>query len=231
MDPMKHNEELDSQLSAMFDDELPEEECELLARRLARDEALRARWGRYALIGASIRGESGIRLSGGVAHRVSAAVSGEPGPAAAAVAADAPRRWVQGLAGMATAAGVAALAIVWMRSQAPASLAQVQIPPASALSSPAAAPLPPAAPAPVLGAVVARPGRPSEPDSYVVPAMPPQSAAVAPAEAANYIVAHSEYSTPLFRGAMLSALVAGEPVSAASAPAPLRRAGDVQGAQ
>ena len=30
------NEELDSQLSAMFDDELPEDECELLARRLAR---------------------------------------------------------------------------------------------------------------------------------------------------------------------------------------------------
>ena len=34
------NEELDSQLSAMFDDELPQSECELLARRLARDAAL-----------------------------------------------------------------------------------------------------------------------------------------------------------------------------------------------
>ena len=33
------NEELDSQLSAMFDDELPAAECELLARRLSRDEA------------------------------------------------------------------------------------------------------------------------------------------------------------------------------------------------
>ena len=32
------NEELDSQLSAMFDDELPAAECELLARRLSRDE-------------------------------------------------------------------------------------------------------------------------------------------------------------------------------------------------
>jgi hypothetical protein len=31
------NEELDSQLSAMFDDELPAAECELLARRLSRD--------------------------------------------------------------------------------------------------------------------------------------------------------------------------------------------------
>lgn len=50
-----NNEELDSQLSAMFDDELPEPECQLLARRLARDEALKARWGRYALVGACIR--------------------------------------------------------------------------------------------------------------------------------------------------------------------------------
>ena len=33
----------ESQLSAMFDGELPGAECELLARRLTRDEALRAR--------------------------------------------------------------------------------------------------------------------------------------------------------------------------------------------
>ncbi len=44
------NEELDSQLSAMFDDELPAVECELLARRLSRDEELRARWSLYAAI-------------------------------------------------------------------------------------------------------------------------------------------------------------------------------------
>ncbi len=55
------NEELDSQLSAMFDDELPAAECELLARRLSRDEQLKARWGRYAVIGATIRAERGVR--------------------------------------------------------------------------------------------------------------------------------------------------------------------------
>ena len=48
------NEELDSQLSAMFDDELSSAECELLARRLSRDGELTARWGRYAVIGAAI---------------------------------------------------------------------------------------------------------------------------------------------------------------------------------
>ena len=53
------NEELDSQLSAMFDNELPAAECELLARRLSRDEELKARWSRYAAIGATIRAEGG----------------------------------------------------------------------------------------------------------------------------------------------------------------------------
>ena len=57
------NEELDSQLSAMFDDELPSAECELLARRLSRDEQLKARWGRYAVMGTVIRAESGVRLT------------------------------------------------------------------------------------------------------------------------------------------------------------------------
>ncbi|MFM7707917.1 MAG: sigma-E factor negative regulatory protein, partial [Gammaproteobacteria bacterium] len=51
------DDERSSQLSAMFDGELPPAECELLARRLARDEALRRQWGGYALIGASVRGE------------------------------------------------------------------------------------------------------------------------------------------------------------------------------
>ena len=41
------NEELDSQLSAMFDDELPAAECELLARRLSRDEQLKAQIGKH----------------------------------------------------------------------------------------------------------------------------------------------------------------------------------------
>ena len=47
--------ERDSQLSAMFDGELASAECELLARRLVRDEALRGQWSRYALIGAALQ--------------------------------------------------------------------------------------------------------------------------------------------------------------------------------
>src|SRR5246127_5455201 len=86
------NEELDSQLSAMFDDELPASECELLARRLSRDEQLKARWGRYAVIGATIRAERGIRLNAALASRVSAAISSEPALTAEAVP-EARKRW------------------------------------------------------------------------------------------------------------------------------------------
>src|SRR5215470_10494339 len=80
------NEELDSQLSAMFDDELPIAECQLLARRLSRDEALKARWRRYAVMGAAVRAERGVRLETNLATRVSAAISAEPALVGANVA-------------------------------------------------------------------------------------------------------------------------------------------------
>ena len=69
--------ERDSQLSAMFDGELPGAECELLARRLTRDEALRAQWSRFSMIGAALRSERGVALHDRVAWRVS--VAGRPG--------------------------------------------------------------------------------------------------------------------------------------------------------
>ena len=47
----------------MFDGELPGAECELLARRLTRDEALRAQWSRYSMIGAALRAERGVALA------------------------------------------------------------------------------------------------------------------------------------------------------------------------
>src|SRR5579864_7873629 len=112
------NEELDSQLSAMFDNELPAAECELLARRLSRDEQLKARWGRYAAIGATIRAEGNVRLNVEVARRVSAAISSEP-----AMDAEPTRRrrillatrWWRPVAGGALAASVAAASILWLR--------------------------------------------------------------------------------------------------------------------
>src|SRR5207249_2657263 len=112
------NEELDSQLSAMFDDELAPAECELLARRLSRDEQLKARWGRYAVIGTAIRSERGV-LDAALAGRVSAVILAEPALAAAQGARRAPARWWQPLAGAAVAVGVAVGPVLWLRAQAP----------------------------------------------------------------------------------------------------------------
>src|SRR5262249_6640899 len=122
------NEELESQLSAMFDNELPATECELLARRLARDEQLRRRWGHYATIGACIRGEPGVRLQTTLVARVSAAIKQDTATVAASAAGSGRRGfftpWVTSLAGVGSAAAVATLAILWMRVQGPALLAR-----------------------------------------------------------------------------------------------------------
>jgi sigma-E factor negative regulatory protein RseA len=208
------NEELDSQLSAMFDDELPEQQCELLAKRLARDEALKARWGRYAAIGAAIRAERGIRLDGNLARRVSAAISAEAPlstesePARPVPKAPERRRmpWSQLATGVGVAASVAVLSIMWLRAQAPG----VDSSPLVAQTSPAN-PLSTAAPTPV--ALTSE--NSSEPDSYTVPlAVEPQL--MVPASAvAKYMLAHSEYSSWVNRRTLLSTLVASEPGTAA----------------
>jgi hypothetical protein len=69
---------------------------------------------------------------------------------------------------------------------------------------------------------VALAGRTREPESYVVPAPPGAGAHAMPAaQLANYVVAHSEFSTPLGRRNLLSALVVNEaPGSEQAAPQP-----------
>jgi negative regulator of sigma E activity len=203
------NEELDSQLSAMFDDELPAAECELLARRLSRDEQLKARWGRYAAIGATIRAERGVRLNAGLAGRVSVAISSEA-PLAAEPAPQPKKRWDRGwwqpLAGVAAAAGVAAVSIIWMRSQVlpdtlPA-VAQTVVPAISIAN----------ANTPVAATVASATtqGNTGEPESYVVPKNSPRRLVVPSTELANYVVAHSEFSSPVTRRNLLSAFMASE---------------------
>jgi sigma-E factor negative regulatory protein RseA len=180
------NEELDSQLSAMFDNELAAAECELLARRLSRDEELKARWGRYAVIGATIRAEGGPRLSAKVARRVSAVISAEP----AVLSQPVPQRFVSRLwvplGGVAVAASVAAAAILWVRFQS----------------------LPQGGPA--MAQVEGGNRAVSAPPSYVVPKALPRRSVVPSTQFANYVVAHSEFSSPVNRRNILSALMANE---------------------
>ena len=211
------NEELDSQLSAMFDDELASAKCELLARRLSRDGELKARWERYAVIAAAIRSERGVRLNARVARRVSVIVGSEPEFAGLAAPRRAARRWLRPAAGAAVAAGVAAVSILWLRGQAPPSTMAVTPPlvavPALRVTTPAPA--------------TATSLKASGPDSYVVPAPPRGAGAVVPAtELANYVVAHSMFSPPMARRNLLSAFMTSEPGEAATIPVSMDSAQD-----
>jgi negative regulator of sigma E activity len=201
------NEELDSQLSAMFDDELAHAECELLARRLSRDEQLRARWGRYAVIGAAIRAERGVRLNARVAGRVRALVSSEPTLGASVSVRAAAPRWWRPVAGAAVAAGVAAVSILWLRAQAPLTGAPI-VPPLAEVSA-LRTPLPGSS---AVRTTTARTVRNSgTPDSYLLPPVQHGSVAVVPAtELANYVVAHSMFSQPVARGNLLSSFITSE---------------------
>jgi negative regulator of sigma E activity len=225
------NEERDSQLSAMFDGELPGAECELLARRLTRDEALRAQWSRFSMIGAALRGERGVALHDRVAWRVQSMLTQEPAygdgnldtavtatrlpvltPAGTA-AAPAMQRWMRfarPAAGASIAAGVAAMSIFWLRMQEP--------------DAPLLAAVPAAAESIVLppdttGTTVALNTAPpvetrlsnGEPERYVTPAPSSSASIIPPARLANYVVAHSEYSGPLSRRMALLGLVATDP--------------------
>ena len=188
------NEELDSQMSAMFDDELPPAECELLARRLSRDECLKARWGRYAIVGAVIRAERGVRLNAPLAGRVNAVLLAEPALAAHTAPRDrryARLRWWQPLAGAAVAAGVATLSILWLRAEAPLGGAPLGVHVAAQAN--------------VAGTAASGQG-----DSYVVPRPKPAAVLVPSTELANYVVAHSVFSNPVARGNLLSAFMTSE---------------------
>lgn len=218
----ERHSERDSQLSAMFDGELPAAECELLARRLTRDEALRAQWSRYALIGAALRAERGVALDDRVAWRVQAAIAQEatygegtlgdsaarPAAAVKPRAATAPRwsRVAWPAAGASIAAGVAAVSILWLRGvQEPVEPFQAGV------TAPQSIVLAPE----TTGITVAmnsspEPVEPEPVGSYTTPAPSNSAAIVSPARLANYVVAHSEYSGPLSRRMALLGLVGAE---------------------
>ena len=215
-------QERDSQLSAMYDGELSAAECELLARRLARDEGLRRQWAGYSFIGAAIRGEplAGQARGGGrdgFAERVAAAIaradnagSGSVSPtddadaATAAPVTRSPRlpRWAVPLSGVGVAAGVAAAAILWLRFDAPGAASVAAVIPAPVRVVSAERVLP--APVPLSAESGA-----SAPDSYTVPpASNAPAVLMGGAVMANFVVAHSEVAAPLLRRNALSSLVA-----------------------
>lgn len=206
-------EESASQLSAMFDGELSAAECELLSRRLARDEVLRSRWARYSLVGAAMRAEPIATVSGGFARRVVAAIDRNE----AAQAASAPqgfRRLRTVALGGSLAAGVAAVAVFLLRNEIIArdEALTAYTPTVQRVAAPAAAPATDMRRAnlSILGS--------GEPASYIVPPGSLAGLRPVPAALANYVVAHSEYSSPLARRGLLSSLVSSDSVQIVDAP-------------
>jgi sigma-E factor negative regulatory protein RseA len=180
------SEQIREQVSAFLDGELPGSETELLLKRLTRDPELRQSFGRYALIGETLRGAGGASLSLGFPARVNRSIDGDPAPALPA-ARGRSLRWWRPIAGTAVAAGVTAVAVIAWQQRAIA---------------------PSVSPA---GRVMAQNVRlltvPKEPMSYTVPIPATAPAMMVPARLTNYVFAHSKYSVGLGQGNLLSTLL------------------------
>lgn len=181
-DPVKE------QLSACLDSELAEGELDLLLKRLQRDPDLRRSLGGYALIGEAMRGQRPVMASAGFAARISAAVAAEPEVSKAVMRmSPAALRWLRPVTGVAIAAGVAAVAVLSLQPTGLEPAQQI----AANQSVPTAAPV----------AEAAAP-------SYTVPTNTAAAPAFVPAaRLTNYVVAHSEYSSPLYRRTVLSGVL------------------------
>jgi hypothetical protein len=115
-------------------------------------------------------------------------------------------RWWQPLAGGAVAAGVAAASILWLRAQVPLA------PTLTAAAQP---------PAAAHAVNVVNINTAGAHDSYVTPPAPATRALVVPStELANYVVAHSMFSTPVARRNLLSAFMTSDPAAAGTEEPP-----------
>ena len=187
-DPVKE------QLSACLDGELPESELDLLLKQLARDPQLRQAMGSYASIGEVMRAERAVTASAGFAAKVSAAIAAEPEAESRSVVAK-PRKvaaalqWLRPAVGSAIAAGVAAVAVFWVQPDAPQPAQVAQSAEQGAIALPAST---------------------LDPSSYTVPTNTGSIAFIPATRLTNYVVAHSEYSSPLGRRTVLSGVLSDE---------------------
>ncbi len=183
------------QLSAFLDGELPDPESALLLKRLERDDDLRGALSRYSLIGAVLRGEGDVPAARQVAARVSAAIAREPFRTGRFAWLPARVALGHGVAGIAVAAGVAFGAVMLVQqvltveAEAPvAVMARAEAPPVLPVADD-------------VGPLDA----PAEP--YVTPPATDMPEGIAPAQFANFLVAHYGYASPLVRRSVGAGLI------------------------
>jgi sigma-E factor negative regulatory protein RseA len=185
---------LQEQLSACLDGTLSEAELDLLIKRVERDAALAATLGRYALIGEALKADKPAVASAGFAAKVMASLANEPAARRSFNLSPTLLRRLRPVAGFAVAAGVAAVAVLSVQNSGVA--------PETVATNTTPAPI-----------VVSEP---TEDPSYVVPSNTSSAALVPATRLTNYVVAHSEYSSPLGRRSVLSGVLAEDDVDDAA---------------
>lgn len=190
-------DQIREQLSALLDGELPKDEMGLLVRRLEKDAALRRAFGSYALIGETLRAPGGRIATTGFAARVSAEIDATEATAVSAAASHDVQRPSRaapaaGVAGQAAAAQVAFWRRPMIRTALAASAAAAAV---LVLRPDATTPLTEVAPLQAAN-VVGMGSSPTQAQSQRL---------------ASYMVAHSQYSTPMVRRNVLSSLLAADP--------------------
>jgi sigma-E factor negative regulatory protein RseA len=207
---------LKEQLSAFLDGELPEAETTLLLKRLERDDDLRGALSRYSLIGAVLRTDGDVPAARHVASRVSAAIAREPSLDRAGRQAGA-SRWIRPAAGLAVAASVAMATIVLLPQWVGGETGTVVVASAGSETTVTGDGGSMLANAPVVP-VVATFDEPAQ--TYTTPqALPEATVPLSSAQLASYLVAHSEYTSPLSRSSLVTSKMADE-APATDQPAP-----------
>ncbi len=202
------------QLSTFLDGELPEPETALLLKRLERDDELRGALSRYSLIGAVLRNDGDVPAARQVAARVSAAIAREPLRVSAFVRL--PRRdaLLRSLSGLAVAAGVAFGAVLLVQQLG----AQDQPAPEAVIAQAVDSPVEP---------VADSADATDEPaTTYVTPPATEAPGGIAPAQLANYLVAHYGYATPLVRRSVGAGLMSAPDGAALADSAPTKGRAD-----
>lgn len=190
-------DQIREQLSALLDGELPKDELGLLVRRLEKDATLRRTFGTYALIGETLRAPGGRIATNSFAARVSAAISATEGDEA--VADNAVRASLASTSGQATVRTGSNVrhVTIWQRPMVRTALAASAAAAAVLLFKPDAT----------------TPGAVADLEAPAVAAVASLGASPTPAQSqrlASYMVAHSQYSTPLVRRNVLSGLLAAD---------------------
>ncbi len=200
------------QLSAFLDGELPDQESALLLKRLERDDDLRGALSRYSLIGAVLRSDGDVPAARQVAARVSAAIAQEPLRAAAFARMPARGTFMRSLAGLAVAAGVAMGAVLLVQQ-----LRIQDAAPEAVLAKSELAAIEPVSAGP--DALV------DQAEPYVTPPATETPGGIAPAELANYLVAHYGYASPLVRRSVGAGLISVDDPAYVDAAPPGDKAG------